>query len=286
MSAAWSSVSASRQVGSVEAETTVAAIPVVRATTTRSTTSRADAMPLIDEARRARETGLGIGIERILAPLPTKRVSPEGTVRDSAVGLAEVGRRSTLSRRSSGIMPTGSTGEWPSGKAPDSGSGDRRFESFLASQHPNMKRPPEATRGPFFLGPYPSPYPLCGFSLATEDAVHSLRGPLEGRRRDVRIHVRSRARFKLGRRGVAPAGDVCPTHRPKSREFKGELRWTTPANDARLSGPVRGQRRLRAEGGCTRDQDPMAHGQRRRDALLLASSCGCSVGGDDRDRRP
>ena len=31
--------------------------------------------------------------------------------------------------------PTGSTGEWPSGKAPDSGSGDRRFESFLAS-HP------------------------------------------------------------------------------------------------------------------------------------------------------
>ena len=31
-------------------------------------------------------------------------------------------------------MPTGSTGEWPSGKAPDSGSGDRRFESFLASQ--------------------------------------------------------------------------------------------------------------------------------------------------------
>src|SRR5947209_18700635 len=25
------------------------------------------------------------------------------------------------------------TGEWPSGKAPDSGSGDRRFESFLAS---------------------------------------------------------------------------------------------------------------------------------------------------------
>src|SRR6476659_7679194 len=29
-----------------------------------------------------------------------------------------------------------STGEWPSGKAPDSGSGDRRFESFLASQAP------------------------------------------------------------------------------------------------------------------------------------------------------
>ena len=26
-------------------------------------------------------------------------------------------------------------GEWPSGKAPDSGSGERRFESFLAS-HP------------------------------------------------------------------------------------------------------------------------------------------------------
>ncbi len=30
-----------------------------------------------------------------------------------------------------------STGEWPSGKAPDSGSGDRRFESFLAS-HSNV----------------------------------------------------------------------------------------------------------------------------------------------------
>jgi hypothetical protein len=39
-----------------------------------------------------------------------------------------------LIRTGSGIMPTGSTGEWPSGKAPDSGSGDRRFESFLASQ--------------------------------------------------------------------------------------------------------------------------------------------------------
>src|SRR5687768_2615579 len=26
------------------------------------------------------------------------------------------------------------TGEWPSGKAPDSGSGDRRFESFLPSR--------------------------------------------------------------------------------------------------------------------------------------------------------
>jgi hypothetical protein len=26
------------------------------------------------------------------------------------------------------------SGEWPSGKAPDSGSGDRRFESYLASQ--------------------------------------------------------------------------------------------------------------------------------------------------------
>src|SRR4029079_4432369 len=98
-------------VGSVDAETTVAAIPVVSATTTRSTTSRAEARPLIVEARRARETGLGIGIERILAPVPGKRVSPEGTVGDSAVGLAEVGRRSTLSRRSSGIMQTRPTVE-------------------------------------------------------------------------------------------------------------------------------------------------------------------------------
>ena len=31
-----------------------------------------------------------------------------------------------------------STGEWPSGKAPDSGSGDRRFESFLASHTANV----------------------------------------------------------------------------------------------------------------------------------------------------
>ena len=37
-------------------------------------------------------------------------------------------------RASSGIIRPRSTGEWPSGKAPDSGSGDRRFESFLASQ--------------------------------------------------------------------------------------------------------------------------------------------------------
>ncbi len=29
------------------------------------------------------------------------------------------------------------TGEWPSGKAPDSGSGDRRFESFLPSHSPS-----------------------------------------------------------------------------------------------------------------------------------------------------
>ena len=45
-------------------------------------------------------------------------------------------------------MPTGSTGEWPSGKAPDSGSGDRRFESFLASQHSEHETAPEAIRGP------------------------------------------------------------------------------------------------------------------------------------------
>ena len=81
--------SASRHDGSVEAETTVAAIPVVKATMTRSTTSRADARPLIGEARRARETGLGIGIERILAPLSANLVSPEGTVRDSAVWSSE-----------------------------------------------------------------------------------------------------------------------------------------------------------------------------------------------------
>ena len=45
--------------------------------------------------------GCGIGIERILAPLLTTRVSPEGTVRDSAVWLSEVGaaRRSRGGRR-------------------------------------------------------------------------------------------------------------------------------------------------------------------------------------------
>ena len=32
------------------------------------------------------------------------------------------------------------TGEWPSGKAPDSGSGDRRFESFLPSQTTTIVR--------------------------------------------------------------------------------------------------------------------------------------------------
>ena len=36
--------------------------------------------------------------------------------------------------RGRAVSSLGSTGEWPSGKAPDSGSGDRRFESFLASQ--------------------------------------------------------------------------------------------------------------------------------------------------------
>jgi Tol biopolymer transport system component len=35
--------------------------------------------------------------------------------------------------------PRADVGEWPSGKAPDSGSGDRRFESFLPSQHPTNR---------------------------------------------------------------------------------------------------------------------------------------------------
>ena len=35
-------------------------------------------------------------------------------------------------------VPGSPTGEWPSGKAPDSGSGDRRFKSFLAS-HPSER---------------------------------------------------------------------------------------------------------------------------------------------------
>ena len=33
-------------------------------------------------------------------------------------------------------MARADVGEWPSGKAPDSGSGDRRFESFLPSHPP------------------------------------------------------------------------------------------------------------------------------------------------------
>ena len=37
-------------------------------------------------------------------------------------------------------------GEWPSGKAPDSGSGDRRFESFLASQYHKMSRSTSVNR--------------------------------------------------------------------------------------------------------------------------------------------
>ena len=70
----------------------------------------------------------------ILAAACRSRPSPERTVRDWAVWF---GRGITLADEWSGIMPTGSTGEWPSGKAPDSGSGDRRFESFLASQLPH-----------------------------------------------------------------------------------------------------------------------------------------------------
>ena len=50
------------------------------------------------------------------------------------------------------------TGEWPSGKAPDSGSGDRRFESFLASQHHDLlgcrgKRPQHLVEEPSSPGP-------------------------------------------------------------------------------------------------------------------------------------
>ena len=39
-----------------------------------------------------------------------------------------------------------STGEWPNGKAPDSGSGDSRFESLLASQPPHGRRWPPNVR--------------------------------------------------------------------------------------------------------------------------------------------
>jgi hypothetical protein len=72
-----------------------------------------------------------------------RRSAPEGRRRPDREPTGEartwLGRgRSTLGTPASGIIPVGSTGEWPSGKAPDSGSGDRRFESFLASQHHDM----------------------------------------------------------------------------------------------------------------------------------------------------
>src|SRR4051794_23006434 len=45
-----------------------------------------------------------------------------------------VSRASQARRTRGAVQSRGSTGEGPSGKAPDSGSGDRRFESFLARQ--------------------------------------------------------------------------------------------------------------------------------------------------------
>ena len=39
------------------------------------------------------------------------------------------------------------TGEWPSGKAPDSGSGDRRFESFLPSHSTEQETTPRTAPG-------------------------------------------------------------------------------------------------------------------------------------------
>src|SRR5439155_5878024 len=38
-------------------------------------------------------------------------------------------------------FPDAPAGVWPSGKAPDSGSGDRRFESFRPSQNPFRSGP-------------------------------------------------------------------------------------------------------------------------------------------------
>src|SRR6266511_6162960 len=46
------------------------------------------------------------------------------------------------------------TGEWPSGKAPDSGSGDRRFESFLAS-HTTPSSGPSGSRALDLVVPGP-----------------------------------------------------------------------------------------------------------------------------------
>ena len=57
-------------------------------------------------------------------------------------------------RPSSGIIPAGPAGEWPNGKAPDSGSGDSRFESLLASQP--TRTPPTRAAIHRFAGP-PTP---------------------------------------------------------------------------------------------------------------------------------
>ena len=70
-----------------------------------------------------------------------RRLGVGGRGRDGVrIALLRIhGRQSSRGGRSrvAAVQSRGSTGEWPSGKAPDSGSGDRRFESFLASQLPH-----------------------------------------------------------------------------------------------------------------------------------------------------
>ena len=71
--------------------------------------------------------------------------SPEGPLRGGGRNLPDGGRQALAGP--AGLSPAVRyhpdrlNGEWPSGKAPDSGSGDRRFESFLASQSPFTNRP-------------------------------------------------------------------------------------------------------------------------------------------------
>src|SRR6185437_15384196 len=75
-------------------------------------------------------------------PRPTGTRPPfRGRLR--GVGLTSSGRllrarRAEAWTRGREVSSPAVPGEWPSGKAPDSGSGDRRFESFLASQSHEM----------------------------------------------------------------------------------------------------------------------------------------------------
>ena len=211
---------------------TVAAIPVVRATTTSSTTSRTDEARLNGEGRRARETMLGVGIGPILAAACSSR--------RELPAAAKIGPMPTPSMVSRALRAT--TIQRPRFGAPDLAAGRRRPHDRDRRTHhhghiaPIIPRRGHAHRAAISYAAWnrtvlDTPYRLTSGSYPGDPALNGECGP-EQRPRFGHSTPRPRGDGRLRRGWSAPRGPIRVSQLPEP-DITFACWWPVPATEAR-----------------------------------------------------